>query len=46
MQGLIMLAGYVSHLFESTLLNIIHPGGEVFHDVTWYRLQLLPRSLA
>jgi len=41
-----MVAGDLSHLFESTLLNIIHPGGEVFDDVTWRRLQLLPRSFA
>jgi hypothetical protein len=41
-----MIARYLSHLVESTLLNVIHPGSEVFNDVTWYRLQLLPRSLA
>jgi len=35
MQRLIMIARYFSHLFESTRLNIIHPGGEVFHDMTW-----------
>jgi hypothetical protein len=46
MQRLIMIAGYLSHLLESTLLDIIHPGGEVFDDVTWHRLQLLPRLLA
>lgn len=41
-----MIAGYFSYLFESALLNIIYPGGEVFDDVTWHRLQLLPRLLA
>jgi hypothetical protein len=41
-----MIAGYLSHLFESTLLNIINPGGKVFDDVTWHRLQLFPHSIA
>jgi hypothetical protein len=36
-----MIAGYFSHLFESALLNIIHPGGEVLDGVTWYCLQQL-----
>ena len=41
-----MIAGYFSYLFESALLNIIYPGGEVFDDAAWHRLQLLPRSSA
>jgi hypothetical protein len=38
MQRLIMIARYLSHLFESAILNIIYLSGEVFDDVTWYRL--------
>jgi len=41
-----MVAGDLSHLFESAILNIIDPGGEVFDDVARYLLQLLPRLLA
>jgi hypothetical protein len=46
MQRFIMIVGYLSYIFDSTLLNVIHPGGEIFDDVTWYPLQLLPHSLA
>jgi len=46
MQRLIMIAGYLSCLFESAFLNILYPGGEVFDDVSWHLLQLLPRSPA
>jgi hypothetical protein len=46
MQRFIMIAGYLPYLFESTLLNIIDPGGEVFDNVTRHLLQLFPRSIA
>jgi hypothetical protein len=41
-----MVAGNLSHLFESAILDIIDPGGEVFDDMAGHLLQLLPHSLA
>ena len=41
-----MIAGNLSHLFESAILDIIDPGGEVFDDIARHLLQLLPRPLA
>jgi hypothetical protein len=46
MQRLIMIARDLSHLFESAILDIIDPGGEVFNDIARHLLQLLPRPLA
>jgi hypothetical protein len=41
-----MVAGDLSHLFEPSLLDIIHSGSEVFDDVARHLPQLLLRSLA
>lgn len=41
-----MIAGDLSHLFESAILDIIDPGGKVFDDIARHLLQLLPNPLA
>jgi hypothetical protein len=46
MQRLIMVAGDLSHLFDSAILNIINPGGKVLDDMARHLLQLFPRPLA
>ena len=46
MQRLIMVTGDLSHFFESAILEIIDPSGEVLDDVARHLLQLLPRLLA
>lgn len=40
-----MVTGDLSYLFESAIFDIINPGGEVFHNVAWHFLQLLPHPL-
>ena len=41
-----MVAGDLSHLFESAILDIIDPCGEIFDDMARQLLQLLLRPLA
>ena len=41
-----MIAGNFSRLFESAILDIIDPGGEIFDDVARYLLKLLPHLFA
>ena len=46
MQRLIIISGNFSRLFESAILDIIDPGGEIFDDVARYLLKLLPHLFA